>query len=223
MLNKFEIPKCLLQQGFASAQLRLRECFVVICILLATVNILSAQNATSKDFKIRKNDLKITILSIGSGSSRFTYERAFGDNMSAELTLGVIGWGYDFLHHLDSKGFLMKAAYKWNLIPMKSANSPLAGFYVKPEFVFADFDYSPKNTTADSHLVPLENNHTRQYALMAECGYQLLLKWFVFDVYTGLGPAFGTGNNYNYFHSFMLLPKDSWLAFTAGFRIGVAF
>ena len=195
----------------------------LIFLMLVQLCFVQAQSDASLCAKVRKNDLKFTILSIGSGSSRLTYERAFGSNMSAELTLGMIGWGYDFLHHLDSKGFLIKAAYKWNLIPMKSANSPLAGFYVKPEFVFADFDYSPKNTTADSHLVPLENNHTRQYALMAECGYQLLLKWFVFDVYTGLGPAFGTGNNYNYFHSFMLLPKDSWLAFTAGFRLGVAF
>lgn len=177
----------------------------------------------SNDVKVRKNDIKVTLLSIGSGSSRFTYERAFGDQTSAELTLGVIGWGYDFLHKLDSKGILIKAAYKWNLVPMKSANSPLAGFYVKPELVYADFDYAPKTSGGDNPLVPLESHHTRQGALMAECGYQLLLKWFVFDVYAGLGPAFGTGNNYNYFHSFMLLPKDSWLAFTAGFRIGVAF
>lgn len=177
----------------------------------------------SNSGKVRKNDIKVTLLSIGSGSSRFTYERAFGNDMSAELTLGIIGWGYDFLHKLNSKGFLIKAAYKWNLVPMKSANSPLAGFYVKPEFVFADFDYAPKDISRDNNFVPIDKSHTRQYALMAECGYQLLLKWFVFDVYTGLGPAFGTGNDYNYFHSFMLLPKDSWLAFTAGFRIGVAF
>ena len=173
--------------------------------------------------KVRKNDIKITLLSIGSGSSRFTYERAFGNNMSAELTLGIIGWGHDFLHKLNSKGFLIKAAYKWNLVPMKSANSPLAGFYVKPEFVYADFDYAPMGVRGDRQLVPADCQHTRHGALMAECGYQLLLKWFVFDVYTGLGPAFGTGNDYNYFHSFMLFPKDSWLAFTAGFRIGVAF
>lgn len=181
-----------------------------------------AQNPSTLT-KVRKNDIKITLLSIGSGSSRFTYERAIGDNMSAELTLGVVGWGYDFLHHLDSKGYLIKAAYKWNLVPMKKANSPLAGFYVKPEFAYADFDYSPKNIQGDNPLVPVEYSHTRQVALMAECGYQLLLKWFVFDVYTGLGPAFGTGNTYNYFHSFMLFPKEGWLAFTAGFRIGVAF
>lgn len=205
--------------------IQLKQFFLIFLSLLATCS--ASYQAYSQGLpsegKIRKNDIKITLLSIGSGSSRFTYERAFGDDMSAELTLGIIGWGHDFLHKLNSKGFLIKAAYKWNLVPMKSANSPLAGFYVKPEFVFADFDYAPKDISRDNNIVPIDKSHTRQYALMAECGYQLLLKWFVFDVYTGLGPAFGTGNDYNYFHSFMLLPKDSWLAFTAGFRIGVAF
>lgn len=62
-----------------------------------------------------------------------------------------------------------------------------------------------------------------QWALMAECGYQLVLGWFDFDIYTGLGPSFGTGNADNYFHSFMLYPVEGHVAFTAGFRVGVAF
>ena len=64
---------------------------------------------------------------------------------------------------------------------------------------------------------------TSQWALLAETGYQVVYKWFLFDVYAGLGPSIGTGNDNNYFHSFMLFPKESHLAFTAGFRIGVAF
>ncbi len=170
--------------------------------------------------KSKKNDLKFTLLSIGSGSSRFTYERTFGRNMSAEITFGMIGWGYDFLHNTDAKGFLIKFAYKWNLVPMKRANSPLAGFYVKPEIQFVNFNYVER---AYDDQPSVSNTHVTQCAILAECGYQLLLKWFVFDVYVGLGPTFGTGNTMNYFHGFMQMPHGSWLAATAGFRIGVAF
>lgn len=158
--------------------------------------------------------VKVTLLSLGSGSSRFTVERAFGSKNSAELTIGVIGWGWDWMNSTVSDGLLLKLAYKWNLIPQESANTPLAGFYVKPELVYADFDYQNKSA-ADIH-------HTRQVALLAECGYQLVFRWFVFDVYSGIGPSFGTDNYNNYFHSFMLFPVEGYLAFTAGFRIGVA-
>jgi len=167
-----------------------------------------------------KNDIKVTLLSLGSGSSRFTYERAFSPLNSAELTLGVIGWGWDWLNDCKSNGILVKAAYKWNLIPMRCSDSWLAGFYVKPELVVAAFKYNQRIQLED---LTDPASFTRQVALLAECGYQIVHRWFVFDVYTGLGPSVGTGNDNNYYHSFMLFPDDGWLAFTAGFRIGVAF
>lgn len=166
-----------------------------------------------------KNDIKFTILSLGSGSTRLTYERAFTPLNSAELTIGIVGWGWDFLHHTNSSGILFKAAFKWTLFPQNNANSWLAGFYLKPEFVGAIFDYTPDLRTVQNFSI----KHTNQYALIAECGYQLVLKWFVFDVYAGMGPSFGTGNDNNYFHSFLLFPRNWPLAFTSGFRIGVAF
>ena len=166
--------------------------------------------------RVTRNDFKVTLLSLGSGSSRFTYERAFSPRHSAELTVGIIGWGWDIMNKTEqSDGLLMKAAYKWNLIPQRNADSWLAGFYVKPEWVIADFDY----IAAQSDRL----EHTFQMTLLAECGYQWVKDWFDFDVYCGLGPSWGSGNSNNYFHSFMLYPRDSWLAFTAGFRIGIAF
>ncbi len=192
---------------------------IAFLLLLSTIFVVNSTFGQDTIKKVRKNDIKFTILSIGSGSTRLTYERAFGKNMSAEFTVGLIGLGYDFLHKLESRGLGFKLAYKWNLIPMKSANSPLAGFYVKPEIQFAHFKYAPMETG----LASKDAKTTTHTAILAECGYQVLLKWFVFDVYVGLGPAFGTGNDENYFHGFMLMPKESWLATTAGFRVGVAF
>lgn len=166
-----------------------------------------------------KNDIKVTLLSLGSGSSRFTYERAFTPKHSAEITVGIIGWGWDFMHKTDSHGFLFKGAFKWNLIPMKNATSWLAGFYLKPEFVAASFRYSPKAEAIGADYP----KRTLQFALLGECGYQVVVRWFVFDVYAGMGPSLGTGNDNNYYHSFIQIPRDWPVAFTSGFRIGVAF
>lgn len=165
---------------------------------------------------VARNDIKATLLSLGSGSTRITYERAFSPRNSAEITLGIIGWGWDWMNKTASDGLLVKAAHKWNLRPARKADSWLCGLYVKPEFVAALFDYASSDGSAPAQ-------RTEHYALLAEGGYQLVARWFVFDIYTGLGPAFGTGNDNNYFHSFMCCPAGSHLAFTAGFRIGVAF
>ncbi len=170
---------------------------------------------------VRKNDFKITLLSLGSGSTRITYERAFNPLNSAEATLGIIGLGWDWMNKSNPSGLLIKMAYKWRIIPQCSSDSWLAGFYVKPEFVATLFrqDYRYRSGPEPPKCPYM----TRQIALLAESGYQFLAKWFVFDVYAGLGPSVGSGNDYNYFHSFMLFPVEGWLAFTAGFRVGVAF
>ena len=193
-----------------------------LCIMLLALTAVVAANG-QKSFESAhggttvpqgpRNDVKFTLLSFGSGSMRVTYERAIGLRNSAELTVGLIGVGYDMMNEAYAEGLLLKAAYKWNLIPMKGVGTPLAGFYVKPELVYADFDY----------LFEQNDMHTRQMALLAECGYQLVMSWFVFDIYAGLGPTVGTGNRHNYYHSFMRFPPDGPLAYTAGFRLGFAF
>lgn len=188
--------------------------------------------------KILKNDFKVTLLSLGSGSSRFTYERALTPRNSVEYTLGVIGWGWNFINEPSPRGFLLKYANKWTLIPQQNSNSWLGGFYVKPEVVFAHYSYTHRLVRDDVPTVdPPRQFSTTQGAILGEIGYQLVLwGWFDFDVYAGLGPSMGTGNHDNYYHSFVIF--DPWrmsyvpnvyrpdavhLAFTAGFRIGIAF
>lgn len=193
--------------------------FALLACILHPI-LLPAQTGTLEGG--RRNDFKFTMLSLGSGSSRFTYERAFSPLNSAEFTLGFIGVGWDFINNSDPHGLLLKFAFKWRLAPQPRDHSWLAGFYVKPELVFAAFNHNYSQRDLGSQP---SNYHdrTRQVALLAECGYQLVFNWFVFDLYGGLGPSFGTGNDFNYYHSFMLFPADGWLAFTAGYRIGIAF
>ena len=159
-----------------------------------------------------RNDVKMTLLSLGSGSTRISYERALDEKHSAELTVGLVGAGVDVLNHAQPEGYLLKACYKWNVLPMRVAQSALAGLYVKPELIWADFGYSHDGV----------HGHTHQVALLAEGGYQVVWKWFVFDVYCGVGPTVGTGNADNYYHGFMRFPKDGFVGWTAGFRLGYA-
>lgn len=210
--------------------MRLKNKILVVFLSACTLLLPQVSRAQSSgDILGLRNDLKVTLLSLGSGSTRITYERAFSKRNSGEVTLGLIGLGWDWMNHTRSKGLLGKVAYKWRLIPQGTSRSWLAGFYVKPELVYAQFVYGPQQgrgsirSKARGDADQLSPTETRQFALLAEGGYQLVLNWFVFDVYSGLGPSFGTGNDNNYYHSFMLYPSDGRLAFTAGFRVGVAF
>lgn len=190
-----------------------------ILIALCSPIILQAQESTPVG---AKNDIKVTLLSLGSGSSRFTYERAIDPKHSAEITIGIVGMGWDWINHSDPKGYIVKLAPKWNIHPVGRSNSPLSGFYLKPELIYANYAYSYgyKERYAEEAYV---RETTSQLALLAEGGFQIVADWFVFDIYVGVGPSFGTGNRNNYYHGFMNFPADGHVAFTSGFRIGVAF
>ncbi|MBP5548085.1 MAG: hypothetical protein J6X58_04230 [Bacteroidales bacterium] len=194
---------------------------LTLILLLVAYSTMPVQAQKAPPPSGSRNDFKITLLSLGSGSSRFTYERAFSQRHSGEATLGIIGLGWDWMNKSRPQGLLVKLAYKWRLVPQKSSDSWLGGLYAKPELVLASFKYGHK--PAPGEEPPKCPKSTDQIALLAEIGYQLVIDWFVFDIYSGLGPSIGSGNDNNYYHSFMLFPKEGWLAFTAGFRIGVAF
>ena len=206
--------------NYISIDMRLTYSFLLVffCFSIMSIPCLAEAQETNSDATI-KNDFKLTLLSLGSGSSRFTYERAFSPLNSAEFTVGIIGMGWDWMNNSDPRGLLTKLAYKWRLLPQKSSDSWLAGFYVKPELIWVYFGYNKKDVQPNDD----ERDVSHMAALLAECGYQMLLRWFVFDIYTGLGPAIGSTNENNYYHGFMLFPEDGWLAFTAGFRLGIAF
>ena len=164
--------------------------------------------------RMRKNEVKVALLSLASGTSKVTYERWVREYQSVEFTAGVIGWGFDKLKDSDPKGTAWRFAYKFILPNSRNAHNQLRGFYVKPELCYSSYHY---------------NHDTRgrlkvdRVALMGVLGYDWVLNWFVFDLYGGLGLASGNSNLSNYHHGFIGLKHDSPTAFTAGFRIGVAF
>ena len=165
--------------------------------------------------QVCKNNLKVTILSLFSGSTKLTYERSIRDNRSIELTGGVIGWGGDWLNSNCSKGALCRFTYKFIFHGHGEKNRSLNGFYLKPELAFSSFDFDAKDGS--------ERLHNERLAIMGCVGYQVVYKWFVFDIFYGLGAGIGHTNDYNYYHGFIALPKGSPTAFTAGFKLGAAF
>lgn len=164
--------------------------------------------------KMRKNEIKVALLSLASGSAKVTYERLVHDYRSIELTVGIIGWGIDKLHNSDPTGFAWRAAYKF-IFPNKwNANNQMSGFYIKPELCYSTYRYNYENG---------KRLKVDRMALMGVVGYDWVIDWFVFDLYGGLGLACGNSNQSNYHHGFIGWSANSPTAFTAGFRVGVAF
>ena len=158
-----------------------------------------------------RNNLKVTVLSLFSGSTKLTYERALSDHRSLELTAGVIGWGGDWLNNNHSSGALGRLAYKF----IFHGRPGLQGFYLKPELAYSSFFYDAPEEAV--------RKRTDRLAVMGCLGYQLVFHRFVFDVFGGLGGALGSGNDFNYYHGFIGLGPSSHAAFTAGFKLGIAF
>lgn len=53
---------------------------------------------------MRKNEVKVALLSLASGTTKVTYERWVRKYQSVEFTAGVIGWGFDKLKNSDPRG-----------------------------------------------------------------------------------------------------------------------
>lgn len=184
---------------------------VFLCVLWCS-SILMAQEAPMARVPYN-NNLKITILSIFSGSLKLTYERRTCANQSVEITAGVIVPALDILKHSNPKGGLARLAYKF-IFPVKQ-QLPLEGFYIKPELAFSGYSYYNNDMECRFQVYKM--------ALMAVGGYQWVRSRFVFDVFLGLGGCVGNPYYSNYHHGFLTFNTKSVVAYTSGFKVGVAF
>ena len=91
--------------------------------------------------KMRKNEIKVALLSLASGTSKISYERLVLDYQSIEITAGIIGWGFDILKGSDPKGTTWRAAYKFIFPNRNNIDNQLCGFYVKPELCYSSYYY----------------------------------------------------------------------------------
>jgi len=183
---------------------------ILFCLLLFC----SMVKAQTPQQKMRKNEIKVAVLSLASGTSKITYERLVREYQSIELTVGVIGWGFDKLKDSDPRGTAWRAAYKFIFPGKYNEHNQLNGFYIKPELCYSQYHYDH---------VSEGRRRVDRLAMMGVLGYDWVRKWFVFDLYGGLGFAAGNCNLSNYHHGFIGWNDHTPYAFTAGFRVGVAF
>ncbi len=190
------------------------RCFYLVFILIFCLT--HPSSAQKDSLHTKNNNLKITLLSLISGSTKITYERKTFPRQSIEITGGIIGAGFDLLNHNQSKGSLYRLAYKFIFTSKKQL--PLEGWYIKPELAFSTYRYNYIN-----NLSFVERLMVNRLAIMSVGGYEFIRKWFVFDIFAGMGFAIGNANHSNYHHGYVGLNAESNLAFTAGFKLGVAF
>lgn len=188
-----------------------RVCVNIILALMLFPSLVTAQSIIEK---MRKNEIKVALLSLASGTTKVTYERWVREYQSVELTAGVIGWGFDKLKNSNPKGTAWRIAYKMIKPSETNQYNQLCGFYFKPELCFSSYKYDHPEKDR------LKVNY---FTLMGVLGNDWVKEWFVFDIYGGLGYAFGNNNFSNYHHGFICIHQDIPIALTAGFRIGVAF
>ena len=181
---------------------------MIISIFLLFLFPLQAQDDTQS---VHKNDLKITFLSLITGSLKLTYERVTFPKQSLELSTGIIGVGFDKFQ-VNPKGALIRSGYKFNLI--QPANSALSGLYIRPEYAWSFFDYDSR----DGSGIRI---HSSMHTIMACIGYQHEIKWLVLDAFVGAGAGWGEPVELQYHHGF--IERYGWLTLTFGMKVGVSF
>lgn len=193
----------------------LRKAKIVVVGMAVLVFLLNPVcRAQSSQPKIRKNEVKVALLSLFSGTSKVTFQRWLFDHQSVEFTVGIVGLGFDALKESNPKGTAWRLAYKFVVPSNDNTYNPMCGYYFKPELCYSVYSYDhPSKGRLDVNYA----------ALMWVIGYDWVKDWFDFDIYAGVGYAFGE-NNYSYYHhGFITLNSEVPIALTAGFRVGVAF
>ena len=164
-----------------------------------------------------KNSIKLTFLSLISGSTKVSYERALPKiRQSSEICASWIGAGHDKYHN-DPKGFTIRYGHKF-FFKDKDSKS-LQGWYLRPEAIYSYYNYNCQNTRS-RELADMG-------ALLGTAGYQLVHKRFLADFWIGAGYAFGHPSETKYHHGFELwhwLGKtNDHLAMSFSIRLGLCF
>ena len=176
-----------------------KKLFLVSIFIVLFYSISFAQE-TKLNSTIDKNALKFTFLSWFSGSTKFSYERAFPEvKQSGEICAGLICAGYDKYNN-SPLGFTLRYGHKF-FIGEYSYSKPLDGFFLRPEIIYSHFSYDSK--TLNSNLLR-ERNLAQMTALLGTFGYQKTFGNFIIDGWVGAGLAFGNPADTGYHHGFQL-------------------
>ena len=176
-----------------------KKLFLVSIFIVLFYSISFAQE-TKLNSTIDKNALKFTFLSWFSGSTKFSYERAFPEvKQSGEICAGLICAGYDKYNN-SPLGFTLRYGHKF-FVGKYDVQKAFDGFFLRPEIIYSHFSYDSKTLNAN---LEKERNLAQMTALLGTFGYQKTFGNFIIDGWVGAGLAFGNPADTGYHHGFQL-------------------
>lgn len=181
--------------------------YLLTSLFLLISGTVSAQN----------NAVKLTFLGWITGSTKISYERAFGVNLpqSGELALGIIGAGYDKFKN-NPRGITLRYGHKFFI---GKHESPLKGFFLRPELIGTSYTYDSAATK--------ERTSSKMIAVLATAGYQYTISHFIADFWIGSGYCAGTPADTGYEHGFTvwnyLGTYNPHIALSFSIRLGYCF
>ncbi|MCK5782579.1 MAG: hypothetical protein KAH10_08305 [Flavobacteriales bacterium] len=167
-----------------------------------------------------KNAFKIDFLSPLYGYTEIAYERSIKPGQSAEIALGIIGWGKDLAGDSPSGAFV-KLGYKFMRTPdyyinkLKYAHI-LKGAYVMPELAFRSHSQDKNDA---------ERINIKSIAFNIKVGKQsIFTDTFLIDWYIGAGYGYSDNHDEYSGHYGFITGTDGFpISFTAGLRLGLVF
>lgn len=163
-----------------------------------------------------QNAVKVTFLSWITGSTKLSYERAFKGHQAGEICASLIGAGYDKFQN-NPRGYTLRYGHKFFIASNEEGG--LKGFYVRPEFIYANYKYSQRDTGM--------RTQAQMCTLLATAGYQTHFGRFLVDAWAGAGPAIGTPAETGYHHGFALWnvfgTRSDHIVLSFSVRLGVCF
>ena len=193
--------------------------FIALAFFIGICTAAAAQATGALPVAGPRNAVKFTFLSWFSGSTKVSYERAFGQDVpqSGEVALDIIGAGFDKYDN-NPRGLVLRYGHKF-FIGRHNPETPLKGFFLRPEIIGTNFTYDGASSGA--------RETSQMIALLATAGYQYTVKHFIVDIWFGSGWCGGTPADTLYEHSFSvwnyLDTYNPHIAMSFSIRLGFCF
>lgn len=171
----------------------------------------------------RKSAIKIDIISPLTGNTTFSFEQSLKPGRSIEVSLGLIGLGFD-PNENDPLGLFLEFGFKLIKNPdyytSKMRYSHLLnGGYIKPEVSFGVY-----GVNSDYYYTTTERETVLTGTVMVDFGKQWVFNnTMLFDLYVGVGYGFssrGSSSDMTYDYGWATGPPQVPIALTAGINIG---
>lgn len=205
--------------------MKIAHAIIALCLAVLPLSAKAESIADSRPTREERiaspysNGIKFTFLGWITGSTKLSYERAYGMKVpqSSELALGIIGAGGDKFGN-DPLGVTVRYGHKFFLAGYKPED-PLQGFFVRPELIWTRYEYNAAGTgeRALSHMG----------AVLGTFGYQYTVSRFVADAWIGAGYCLGTPADTGYEHGFkvwdLFNTYNPHVALSFSIRLGILF